>query len=134
MLAGMADPEVRNIRASIEGAADSHRARRSRNKGCIRILLGRLTGRSARPLQAGLRFFRIPLPAAPTAFLAVRLPFPAALRAYPVPPEFLSGAAPLLFAGGRLSMMTQESRGPYLAAYRLVQACQHIWLVEHDDV
>jgi len=48
----------------------------------------------SRPLQAGLRFFRIPLPAAPTAFLAVRLPFPAALRAYPVPPEFLSGADP----------------------------------------
>jgi hypothetical protein len=46
------------------------------------------------PLQEGVRFFRNPLPAVPTAFLAVRLPLPAALRAYPVPHEFQSGTDP----------------------------------------
>jgi len=37
------------------------------------------------PLQSGLRLLRIPLPAAPSAFLAVDLPLPAARRAYRVP-------------------------------------------------
>ncbi len=37
------------------------------------------------PLQGGIRFFRFPLPAAPSAFLAVGLPLPAARRAYRVP-------------------------------------------------
>jgi len=36
-------------------------------------------------LQGGIRFFRFPLPAAPSAFLAVGLPLPAARRAYRVP-------------------------------------------------
>lgn len=45
-------------------------------------------------LQNGVRFFLVPLPAAPTVFLAVHLPLPAALRAYPVPLIFLSGADP----------------------------------------
>lgn len=48
----------------------------------------------SRPLQSGVRFFRIPLPTAPTAFLMVRLPLPAALWAYPVPPKSPSGADP----------------------------------------
>ena len=39
----------------------------------------------SRLLQPGVRFLRIPLPPVPTAFLAVRLPLPAALWAYPVP-------------------------------------------------
>jgi len=37
------------------------------------------------PLQSGLRFLRIPLPAASWAFLAVSLPLPAMRRAYRVP-------------------------------------------------
>ena len=48
----------------------------------------------SRPLQASLRFLRIPIPTMPSAFLAVRLPLPAALWAYPVPHEFQSGADP----------------------------------------
>jgi len=44
------------------------------------------------PLQESIRFFRIPIPAVHSAFLAVRLPLPAALRAYPVPLKFQSGA------------------------------------------
>lgn len=43
-------------------------------------------------LRRDLRFFHIPLPAAPTVFLAVHLPFMAILRAYPVPHVFQSGA------------------------------------------
>ena len=46
------------------------------------------------PLQNGLRFFLVPLPAAPTVSLAVHLPFPATLRAYPVPHIFQSEADP----------------------------------------
>jgi hypothetical protein len=61
-------------------------------------------------LQRGVRFFLNPLPAAPTVFLAVHLPFPAVLRAYPVPHVFLSGADPSFFAGGTLSMMTHSQR------------------------
>lgn len=60
------------------------------------------------PLQKGLRFIRIPLPAAPTAFLAVNLPLPAALRAYPVPHDFLSGADPSSSPAAFLSTMTQD--------------------------
>ncbi|WP_292955636.1 hypothetical protein [Neptuniibacter sp. UBA847] len=43
-------------------------------------------------LQRDLRFFHIPLPAALTTFLTVRLPIMATLRAYPVPHVFQSGA------------------------------------------
>lgn len=48
----------------------------------------------SRPLQPGVRFLRLPLPTAPTAFLAVRLPLLAALWAYPVSLEFPTGADP----------------------------------------
>ncbi|MCT7066683.1 hypothetical protein [Salmonella enterica] len=48
----------------------------------------------SRPLQPGVRFLRTPLPEAPTAFLAVRLPLLAALRAYPVPHVSQDGADP----------------------------------------
>ncbi len=37
------------------------------------------------PLQDGIRFVRIPLPAAPSAFLAVSLPLLTARRVYHVP-------------------------------------------------
>ncbi len=50
----------------------------------------------SRPLQPGIRFLRIPLPTAPTAFLAVRLPLLATPWTYPVPHEFPSGADLLL--------------------------------------
>jgi hypothetical protein len=66
------------------------------------------------PLQTGIRFLRTPLPTAPTAFLAVRLPLQAALWAYPVPHEFPSGADPFLFAGGLLSMVAHvQKTTPY---------------------
>src|SRR5476649_848903 len=61
----------------------------------------------SRPLQPGIRFLRTPLPTAPTAFLAVRLPSPAALWAYPVPHEFPSGADPSSSPAVVLSMMSQ---------------------------
>ena len=46
------------------------------------------------PLSGDFRFFHIPLPTVPMVFLAVHLPFPAALWAYPVPHESPSGADP----------------------------------------
>src|SRR6266478_1038356 len=39
------------------------------------------------PLQAGIRFLRSPLPASPSASLAVGLPLRATIRVYRVPPE-----------------------------------------------
>jgi hypothetical protein len=63
----------------------------------------------SRPLQPGIRFLRIPLPTAPTAFLAVRLPLLAGLWAYPVPHEYPSGADPSASPAVVLSMMVQSS-------------------------
>ena len=84
-------------------------------------------------LQRDLRFFHIPTPAAPTVFLAVHLPTTAALRAYPVPPVFQSGAGPSISPAVQHSRWT-IGKSPYLTAHLLVQACQHLWLVWHDDV
>jgi|ERR1700674_608096 len=85
------------------------------------------------PLQEGFRFFRNPLPAAPTAFLAVRLPSPAALRAYPVPQEFQSGTDPSCPPTAQCPCWPSSQR-PTLPRAILAQACQHIWLVNDDDV
>ena len=85
------------------------------------------------PLQNGLRFFLVPLPAAPTVFLTVHLPFPATQRAYPVPHLFLSGADPSSSPAAHCPRWL-TFKEPYLAAYLLVQACQHIWLVNRNDV
>lgn len=85
------------------------------------------------PLQGDLRFFHIPLPAAPTACFTAHLPIPAALRAYPVPHGFPNGS------GSSISPAALHPRGaigksPCLSAYLLVQACQHLWLGCYDDV
>lgn len=85
------------------------------------------------PLQGDLRFFHIPLPAAPTACFTAHLPKPAALRAYPVPHGFPNGS------GSSISPAAPHPRGgigktPCLSAYLLVQACQHLWLGYFDDV
>ena len=87
----------------------------------------------SRPLQPGVRFFRIPLPTAPTAFLMVRLPSPAALWAYPVPHKSPSGADPSSSPAADRPWRSSIQR-PHLTAYRLVQACQHVWLVKDHDV
>jgi hypothetical protein len=71
----------------------------------------------SRPLQPGIRFLRIPLPTAPTAFLAVRLPLPAALWAYPVPHESPSGADPSSSPAADCPWWPSIQR-PLLTAYR----------------
>ena len=71
----------------------------------------------SRPLQPGVHFFRIPLPTAPTAFLAVRLPLPAALWAYPVPHESPSGADPSSSPAADRPWWPSFQR-PLLTAYR----------------
>jgi len=87
----------------------------------------------SRPLQPGFRFLRSPLPTTPTAFLAVRLPFPAALWAYPVPHESLGDADPS-FSPAASCPWRPTMKRPLLAAYLLVQAFQHVWLVKINDV
>lgn len=84
------------------------------------------------PLQKGIRFLRTPLPTGPTVFLAVHLPLPAVRWAYPVPHEFQDGADPSYSTGGIMSMRAHVAK-TLPAAYLLVQACQHIWLVLCDD-
>ncbi len=84
-------------------------------------------------LQRGLRFFHIPLPAVLTVFLTVHLPIMAALRAYPVPHIFQSGADLSISPAVQHSRWT-IGKSPYLTAHLLVQAYQHLWLVWHDDV
>ncbi|QCY09428.1 hypothetical protein ELQ88_00830 (plasmid) [Pseudomonas sp. MPC6] len=69
------------------------------------------------PLQNGIRFLRVPIPAAPTAFLAVRLPLPAALRAYPVPNEFQNESDPS-YSPAVFCPRWPSSQRPYLTAYR----------------
>ena len=86
----------------------------------------------SRSLQPGVRFFRIPLPTAPTAFLMVRLPLPAALWACPVPHKSPSGADPSSSPAADRPWRSSIQR-PRLAAHRLVQACQHVWLAENLD-
>ena len=87
----------------------------------------------SRQLQPGFRFLRFPLPAAPTAFLTVRLPFPAALRAYPVPHKSLSGSDPSYSpAAHRPWWLTSEETTPCCIPFG--QACQHVWLVNGYDV
>jgi len=68
------------------------------------------------PLQNGLRFFLVPLPAAPTVSLAVNLPFPAALRAYPVPHLFQSEADPFSSPAARCPRWPSFKES-YLTAY-----------------
>ncbi|AVK72210.1 hypothetical protein BJN34_0135 [Cupriavidus necator] len=63
------------------------------------------------PLQPGIRFFQPPIPAQPTAFLAVRLPEPnstrAAIRAYHVPHALHDWVRACLFAGGLKAMYSE---------------------------
>ncbi len=63
------------------------------------------------PLQPGIRFFQHPIPAQPTAFLAVRLPepncAPAAIRAYHVPCALHDWVRVCLSAGGHRGDVSQ---------------------------
>lgn len=67
-------------------------------------------------LQGGVRFFLNPLPAVPTVFLAVHLPFPAVLQAYPVPRIFQSGADPSISPAAHCPRWPIHKE-PYLTAY-----------------
>ncbi len=85
------------------------------------------------PLQSGLRFLRHLLPAASTVRLAAHLPFPATRRAYPVSHEFQNVSDPTSTPAASHPRWT-TTNGPYLAAYLLVQACQHLGLVVANGV
>ena len=69
-------------------------------------------------LQPGIRFLQPPIPAQPTAFLAVRLPepysAPAAIRAYHVPCALQDRVRACLSTGGRhgdVSRLSSETSG-----------------------
>lgn len=95
-----------------------------------------LSRRTMRPvsqsLQLGIRFFHIPIPALPTVFLTVHLPLPAAIRAYPVPHVFPSGADPS-FTPVVICPRVVIGKDLHLTTHLLVQAYQHLWLVWDDD-
>ena len=83
------------------------------------------------PLQTGIRFLRLPLPAAPSAFLTVGLPLG---RSYGLTtfrlndtPRFRSR----LSAGGAYVHVVRLCSEPSLTAYLLVRASQHLWLVNN---
>ncbi len=84
------------------------------------------------PLQAGLRFLPHPLPAAPSARLAAGLPSrenDGLTTLHRRNPRGLGPAStPVAHHLRRMSL-----KHPVLAAHRLVQACQHLWLVIIND-
>lgn len=89
------------------------------------------------PLQPGIRFFQPPIPAQPTASLAVRLPepncAPAAIRAYHVPCTLHDWVRAYLFAGGSLATCPDDPAG-HPTTYRLVSAYQQLWHCNAYDV
>jgi len=82
------------------------------------------------PLQPGVRFFQPPIPAQPTAFLAVRLPepyrAPAAIRAYHVPCALHDWVRACLFTGGPMATHS-DIPTEYPTTHLLVSACQQLW-------
>jgi hypothetical protein len=84
------------------------------------------------PLQAGLRFLPHPLPAAPSARLAAGLPSrenDGLTTLHRRNPRGLGPAStPVAHHLRRMSL-----KHPVLATHRLVQACQHLWLVIIND-
>ncbi|SOY85343.1 conserved protein of unknown function [Cupriavidus taiwanensis] len=88
-------------------------------------------------LQPGIRFFQPPIPAQPTAFLAVRLPEQnctrAAIRAYHVPHALHDWVRACLFAGGLTTTYSDHS-AEYPATYLLVSACHQLWHRNTHDV
>ena len=85
-----------------------------------------------RPLQTDIRFFHIPIPALPTAFLTVHQSFPGATRAYPVPHIFPSGADPS-FTPVVVCPREVIGKDLHLTTPLLVQVRKHFCLVWHDD-
>ncbi len=84
-------------------------------------------------LQDGIRFFDNPLPAPATAFLAVRLPEGRRYGLTMFRVNNTSGVDPAYPPVALLSVCPHHIR-EHPATYLLVQACQHLWLVEADDV
>jgi len=85
-------------------------------------------------LQEGLRFFRIPVPAASSVHLAVSYPEMGRLWAYHVPRTEQNGLGPL---SSPVALDVHErSHQSISARYSaiLAQACQHLRLVYRNDV
>ena len=90
------------------------------------------------PLQDGIRFFLIPLPAPAWAFLAVRLPtVPGANTGLPCSTKVIfERVRPCLFTDGDCCQRDSIRKGVHLPTYLLVQAryCKQLWLVDRYDV
>ena len=85
------------------------------------------------PLQAGIRLLPHPIPAAPSAHLAMSVPLRGDYGLTTFRRQNKGGL------GRASSPVARHLRGvssehPVLATYLLVQACQHLWLVLHDGV
>jgi hypothetical protein len=76
----------------------------------------------SRPLQRGLRFFRDPIPALPSACLTARFPGKGGVRAYHVPNMYPDGLGPRLYAGDHFVCGRTYRRVLLRVTYLLVQA------------
>ena len=83
-------------------------------------------------LQAGLRFLPRPLPAAPSARLAARLPSREDYGLTTLHRRNPRGLGPASTPVA-LHLRRVTLQHPDLATYLLVQACQHLWLVSVHD-
>ncbi len=96
--------------------------------------------RSARDCRHNLHgkydnlFFRIPMPASPTAFLTVGLPNRAAIRGFRVPRRSHEWFRFRLFTGSILSVLPQYLRSRPATFPFLGKAYQCLWPFGNDDV
>ena len=84
------------------------------------------------PLQSGLRFLPRPLPAAPSTHLTARLPSREDDGLTTLHRWNPRGLGPTSTPVAH-HLHRANCERPHLATHRLVQACQHLWLVRFND-
>lgn len=88
----------------------------------------------SRLLQPGIRFFRPPLPAPLTVFLAVHLPVRQRYGFTRFRLTYRGSGRVLSLHRGSLRPCAPCARGSNRTPYLLVQACQHLWPVADNGV
>src|SRR5699024_10329595 len=88
----------------------------------------------SRLLQPGIRFFRPPLPAPLTVFLAVHLPVRQRYGFTRFRLTYRGSGRVLSLHRGALRPCAPCARGSNRTPYLMVQACQHLWPVADNGV